>query len=90
MCLFGCPEELPAPNQTLKNCRLILQCLAVGLAVLSLFSILAGQLFGVLMFCLLAYLLWVGWARLNWNIVMMFFLYSSLIYVQILVRWVKM
>lgn len=86
MC-FDCPQQIPPPTEELKRCRNFMQALAAGLFILSLFALLCGEIFYILMLGLLAYALYLGWAEFNYSITLYIFLYCSL---QSLISYVEM
>ena len=77
-----CPDPLPPPNEQIKKCRTILQALAAGLLIICVLSILAGNFFGMLMYLLLIYLLYMGWTQFNWCITLVFFLFCITDFIQ--------
>lgn len=80
--MCNCPEPLPPPNDQIKKCRLILQILAAGLVVISILCILAGNIFGIFMYLLLIYMLFMSWSQFNWCFALVFFLFSVTDFIQ--------
>lgn len=77
-----CPEALPPPNDQIKKCRIILQGLAAGLLLISILSIMAENIFGLLMYLLLIYLLFMSWTQFNWCLTLVFFLFCVTDFIQ--------
>ena len=73
-----CPEPIEPPNTTIRNCRYILQGLAAGLLVLTVFSIFTGDIISMIYFLMFIYLLFLSWTQFNWCTTLFFFLFSSL------------
>ena len=72
-----CPDPIEPPNTTIRNCRYILQGLAVGLLILSIFSIFSGDIISMIYFLMFIYLLFLSWTQFNWCTTLCFFLFSS-------------
>lgn len=72
MCEF--PDSLPATTPALSRARLIMQLMAAGLFLVALFAILAQEFFFIIYALLLAYMLYVGWAKFDYIWTLYFFL----------------
>jgi hypothetical protein len=81
---------VPPPTADLAKCRLILQILAGGLLVLSLFAIIAGQLFFIFYALIMAYMLQISWATFDYGMVLYFFLFSCLEIIMVYVEVIGM
>jgi hypothetical protein len=63
-------------------CRLILQILAGGLLLLIVLSIIAKSFYGIFMYLLLIYILYMSWSQFNWCLTLLFFLFCVTDFIQ--------
>jgi VanZ family protein len=74
MCNF--PSPLPPPNPQIKKCRHILQFLSVALILISILGVIVRDIFTIITYLLMVFLLYLGWAQFNWCFTLIFFLLS--------------
>jgi hypothetical protein len=77
MCL-DCVQQLEPPTPELAQGRLFLQLLAAGLFIVSLFAMLAGEGFAVVLMLILGIILFLSWSEFSHAMALNFFLISAL------------
>jgi hypothetical protein len=80
-----CLESLPAPTPEMARGRILLQLLAAGLGIVTLFGIIAGDMFAFFLTMILAFMLYMSWSEFNYmltlNLFILFVMQTIITYV---------
>ena len=87
-----CPPNIEPPTAELARCRLILQSLAGGIFMVSLFALIAGNFFFVFHALIISYVLYLSWATFDYCLTLYIFFISIMeavmCYIQLIYLYV--